>query len=190
MNQKRERGFTLLELIISMSIFSLISMMSYGGLKTVLDGREISEKVIDRLAEVEMAMTILKRDVMHMVVKPTAGSDQLEFIRAGRTNPLKQKRSSLQRIRYQISGTSIIRDSEEASSLESFPELQTTEVLQRVKNLTFQIINKESADKTTPSSQPFAIAVIINIEDFGEIRSIISLPLQQLPEKNEEKKES
>jgi len=39
-NSRLTRGFTLLELLIALSIFSVMAVMAYGGLKTVLDGHQ------------------------------------------------------------------------------------------------------------------------------------------------------
>ena len=115
-SSKRQRGLTLLELLIALAIFSLISLMSYGGLKTVLDGREGGERVADRLSEIEIAFSIFERDLLQIVKRPIRGSygeresafigneeeSLLEFTRGGRSNPLHRIRSSLLRVRYQF----------------------------------------------------------------------------------------
>ena len=44
-------GFTLLELLIALAIFGLLSVMSYSGLTTVLDQHARTDAAADRLGE-------------------------------------------------------------------------------------------------------------------------------------------
>lgn len=111
----RQRGLTLLELLLALSIFSLVSVMAYGGLKTVLDIRAGGDQLSDQLAEIEMAFMRFERDFIQLVRRPVRGEygdllspwiglnhdeTTLEFTWGGRPNPLQRPRASLVRVRY------------------------------------------------------------------------------------------
>ena len=48
-----KRGFTLLELLVALSIFSILSVMAYGGLQSVITAKQSTEKAADRVSEIE-----------------------------------------------------------------------------------------------------------------------------------------
>ena len=50
---KIERGFTLIELMVSLSIFAILSILAYGALKSVLDTRTQGNQHMDNLTRVE-----------------------------------------------------------------------------------------------------------------------------------------
>lgn len=115
--KRHSSGFTLLELIIAISIFSVLSVMAYGGLKTVLDARDANQKVARRVAEVQLAMLRVSNDLQHAVERTvrdafgsplpsmmTLQSEQflLEWTRSGYSNLGEYKRSNLQRVAYNL----------------------------------------------------------------------------------------
>ena len=48
----RQHGFTLLELLVALAIFSLVAVMAYGGLTSVLDQQFATEEIAGELAQV------------------------------------------------------------------------------------------------------------------------------------------
>lgn len=126
----RDKGFTLLELLVAMSIFALLSIMAYAGLDTVLDTRRILEENMDRLSEVQKSVLFISRDIRQIVdrgirdeygdYQPALSASSLnvgldtpiiEFTHSGYSNPLGAKRSHLQRIAYHLKDNVLYRDS-------------------------------------------------------------------------------
>ena len=114
------RGFTLLELLIALAIFGLLSVMSYSGLRSVLDQHAHTEAVADRLAELQKLYLVMQRDIEQIVPRPIrgeygdespalAGSEALQFTRGGWSNPLGRPRSSLQRVGYAFDDDALVR---------------------------------------------------------------------------------
>ncbi|MGB5261123.1 MAG: type II secretion system minor pseudopilin GspJ [Gammaproteobacteria bacterium] len=113
-------GFTLLELLIALAIFGLLSVMSYSGLKTVLDQHARTDAAADRLGEVQKIYLLMQRDIEQIVPRPVRGeytdelpalegSEVLQFTRGGWSNPLQHPRSNLQRVGYAFQDDELVR---------------------------------------------------------------------------------
>ncbi|MBT4132006.1 MAG: type II secretion system minor pseudopilin GspJ [Candidatus Marinimicrobia bacterium] len=150
-----QQGFTLLELLIALSIFSLISLISFGGLKTVLNGQASGEKVVDQLAELEMAISIFERDLLQIVKRPVRDSygdvrsafignleqsGMLEFTHTGRANPLKLNRSALQRVRYEYNDKEWTRKSWSLLDRAQNSKPQQQRLLSQLEHLTVRFL--------------------------------------------------
>jgi len=112
------RGFTLIEVLVSMAIFAVISVMAYGGLMVVLEQREYADAQASQWREVQLAMQLITRDLQQLQPRPVRDEigDRhegalvarpgslyaLELTRGGWTNPAAQPRATLQRVAYRI----------------------------------------------------------------------------------------
>lgn len=125
-SQNKNRGFTLLELLIAMIIFSIMSLMAYGGLANMLKSNEATEEYDQDLKSLQRAMMFIERDFRQLVPRPrrvdytnlaaalSSGLDAegvVEFTRSGNPNPANQLRSSLQRIQYDLEDKKLLRKS-------------------------------------------------------------------------------
>ena len=121
---RKMAGFTLLELLISIVIFALVAAMAYSGLNNVLIARTQTEARTQELYKLQMAMTLMERDIEQSVDRPVRdeygesqaafvaneyGDYLLEFTRTGWLNPLNLPRSHLQRIAYSLKDEKLIR---------------------------------------------------------------------------------
>ena len=116
----RNNGFTLLELLIALAIFGLLSVMSYSGLRSVMDQHARTEEVADRLAELQKIYLVMQRDIEQIVPRSIrdeygdqlpalVGDEFLQFTRGGWSNPLQRPRSSLQRVGYAFEDDELVR---------------------------------------------------------------------------------
>jgi len=69
MLNRKSRGFTLLELMIAISIFSIVSLLSMGGLSSVLDTQKHTEENLHQLTRIQMAFTILSRELQQFSLR-------------------------------------------------------------------------------------------------------------------------
>jgi general secretion pathway protein J len=113
-------GFTLLELLVALAIFSLIAVMAYGGLETVLNQQAQTEANAERLAGLQKTYLVVQRDIEQAVPRairdefgdeqaPLVGTTLFQFTRGGWNNPLDQPRSTLQRVGYSLEERQLIR---------------------------------------------------------------------------------
>lgn len=153
---KTMRGFTLLELLISLVIFGLIAAMAYSGLNNVLIARSQTEAKVQQLYKLQMALTMMERDVEQAVDRPTRdeygdekpalvgneyGDYLLEFTRDGWLNPLSSPRSSLQRVAYSIKDEKLIRTIWYVLDRAQDSQHYDTVLLDDVKNLEFRYLD-------------------------------------------------
>jgi general secretion pathway protein J len=116
-----QRGFTLIEILVAMAIFTLIGLASTGLLTTVIDSNSLSQERFEKLQLLQRAMVTIERDIQQAVSRPTRvdgekreivmaggeldGSDDdgIGFVRGGWHNPqLMLPRSTLQYVAYRL----------------------------------------------------------------------------------------
>jgi general secretion pathway protein J len=113
-------GFTLLELLVALAIFSLIAVMAYGGLETVLNQHARTEENAESLAVLQKTYLLMQRDIEQMVPRairdefgdqqaPLIGTSLFQFTRGGWNNPANHPRSTLQRVGYSLEDRQLIR---------------------------------------------------------------------------------
>ncbi|WP_252176323.1 type II secretion system minor pseudopilin GspJ [Endozoicomonas sp. 4G] len=120
----RSKGFTLLELMIAILLFAMISTAAYKLFDSVSRAQQVTDGILDNLDEIQRAQLILEKDLFQLAARPVRdefGDRQpavqspspngfaLEFTRAGWRNPLKELRSNLQRVAYNLEDDELVR---------------------------------------------------------------------------------
>lgn len=118
------RGFTLIELLIAIAVFSVMSVMAYGGLSQIIQNSSHSKLELQRLQSIQRAVLSISRDLTQVIerdIRDEYGNTQpflladnsidylLEFTRNGRRNPAKMQRSHLLRVAYQHEDGKLLR---------------------------------------------------------------------------------
>lgn len=126
MNNRRSKGFTLLEVLIAMAITAFVALIATTSLSRVMDGVQSLRATADRTYEVNRAWMIISRDLRHFSERPVRDEfGQIEpalsggvlarfilsFTRAGWHNPNAHPRSNLQRVNYRLEDDALWRDS-------------------------------------------------------------------------------
>jgi general secretion pathway protein J len=65
-----QQGFTLLEILIALAIFSIMSMMAYTGLAAVLDARASTVPRAEQLAQLQATLYLLNEDLSQIINRP------------------------------------------------------------------------------------------------------------------------
>lgn len=124
---RRQRGFTLLEMILALAIFAILGITGLYLLQTVIRTDGISQEKSQRLAELQRAFAIIDRDFSAMRLRPvrtstpgvfdpalkaehsnSTNNDAITFTQAAWFNPGAQlPRSTLQRVTYQLQKRSV-----------------------------------------------------------------------------------
>ncbi len=123
---RRSAGFTLIEVLLAMAITAFVAVVAYTGLSTAITAAEVNEAQATRLAEVQIAVSLLERDLRHASPRPIIdeyGSMQdalqggvftpypLQLTRIGWDNPRNLRRGEIQRVRYFLEDRELWRQS-------------------------------------------------------------------------------
>lgn len=204
---KTQRGFTLLELIIVIAIFGVMSAMAYGGLNSVLKSRVHIEKALERTSELQKSYMRLRNDFQEARNRPvrdgygdpqpafvTDHDGNVAFSRAGWRNPMGQPRSSLERViyRYDTDKKTLIRSSYRVldQAQDSKPVDQV--LLENVEEVQWRYLDanrewggewpsRNSHSTTSSTVPPLAVELTLRTTDFGELRYLFRLGMDPLP---------
>lgn len=70
-------GFTLMEVLIALFIFSILAILTMRGLQTTFAAKKQSKEVLDQLAELEIAYSVIQQDIEQIinrnVLEPNGG---------------------------------------------------------------------------------------------------------------------
>ncbi len=197
---KISQGFTLLELLVALTLFALISIMAYSGLNTILTVHAHVDQQATQLAQLQIAFTGLRRDLEQAIDRPIRdeygdrqpaiqGSyDHLELTRSGWRNPAQRPRSTLQRVAYHVEDNKLWRAYWEVldRSQDSRPfqvELLTDITQFKLRYLDDQLQWHEQwppLATTSVTNQlpilPKAIEVTFTLSDWGKLTRLFGLP--------------
>jgi general secretion pathway protein J len=191
-----QRGFTLLELVVVIAIFGVMSVMAYGGLHSVLDSRERVETALQRTAALQKAYLRLRNDLEHVEARPvrnefglaqpafvaTAELARTEFTRSGWRNPLGHERSNLERVSYRLDDKKLLRETWRVLDRAQDSPLAKTELLEGVKELRWRFLDagrqwqtrwpadlSQTGEASATTPPPRAVEVTLVTEDSGEL---------------------
>lgn len=202
----RHAGFTLLELLVALSVFSLVSVMAYSGLRTVLQSKQQTDLHAMRIHQLQSAVLMLERDIEQYVPRKVrdeygdeqpafstadTGARQLAFTHAGWSNPVATARSNLQRVAYGIEDEQLVRSSWSVLDRAQDSEPYQAILLDKVRELKIRYMDTNrkwqtqwppadlTPDEAIPS--PLAIEVTLSLEDLGDIRRVFPLFAEPIP---------
>ncbi len=192
------RGFTLLELLVAMAVFSVMSVMAFGGLRSVLDASQAAELRAERLGQLQMAFSVIGRDVEQAIgreIRDEYGDTQpplragaladgslLELSRAGWRNPAGAARSTLQRVAYRLEEETLYRDqwlvldrAQDSASAEAQLLTGVTDVRLRFLDGELQWHNQWPPLNRT-EVMPTAMEIVLELGEWGEITRLFRTP--------------
>jgi general secretion pathway protein J len=179
---KRKNGFTLIEILIALTIFSIMAVMGTTVLYSVFSARDRTTEHAVRLSDIQIAMVLLDRDITQILDAPLQlDNNAMEFTRGGMVNPLAaKKRSTLLRVSYSLHDKTLVRTINRLNQVIGTMRRDdiTLPLLKKVDKLDITYMDKRYQTHQTWRARqlPNAIRITLSLDDFGEISELYLLP--------------
>lgn len=201
----QQRGFTLLEVLIAISMTAIIGIGIWQMLSGVISAKKGVDRVSDEFSRMQQAIVILERDLAQIVFRPvrdeygqampavttTTGPWGIEFTRAGWRNPLQNARSDLQRVAYELVNGTLRRHYWQVLDRAQDSQAREQNLLEGVTELSWRFLDHEREwqeqwpsnaqlqslpiNGAAEASLPLAVEVIVDHRRFGRIRRLVDL---------------
>ena len=201
---KKNPGFTLVEVLIATFIFTIVSLITVTGLRTVLQSSSQTEEKSQQIAELETALLLLSRDFEEAILRPITNAKgaidgpfignptEVSFTKGGVPNPLGQfKRSTLQRIKYSFNSDSIERIVWQVLDQTSKSKTDSRKLLTNITDMSFEYLTDDGkfspawpANGSSSDALPSGIKVNISCEKWGKISQFYIIPASGLASEN------
>ena len=192
-------GFTLLELLIAISIFALLSLTAYAALDSAIKQKHMGEAQAENLRRIQTSLLYLERDLQQAVNRSSANGINLEaaleynqlapptlrLTHIGWSNPLGRPRGNLQRTAYEFKDGNLYRMSwQHLDSLQG-EEPQRALLLKDVEAWQMRLLDaqgqwQQAWPQRGPNGQvvaalPVVVELTLSIKGWGEIRRLIKV---------------
>lgn len=206
----KNKGFTLLEILVALFIFSILSLILASALKSVINAQGGTESKAERLRDLQMALLILSKDVTQAVNRPVivaSGKEEeamigrpltFTFTHGGLASQLGNiNRSTLQRTQYYWSENKLWRAS--WTVLDQAPQSQPTKrmLLANVTSMRIQYLDKNRnfqnnwpVEGGNARDLPQAVKITLNLSNWGDITQLYIIPIRTGNVSNENDKAS
>ncbi len=192
-----QSGFTLLELMVAITVFAFMSAAAYSGLHNSIKADENFRRSMKEVEAVQMTFVLLEKEIAQRVPRPIRdefgdeepalvleAGRELTFTRGGNFSALQMQQAELTRIRYglysRLEGDIFARSYWKNLDRVQGDEPLTTTLLKDIQKLEIKILdNQNTWHDSWPAPdntlKPRAVEVILEKEGWGEIRRLIQL---------------
>lgn len=198
---KRQSAFTLIEVLVALAIFGIMSALAYLSLAQTLDNSEMLGERMDRLQAIQRTMTALSTELLQATPRPIRddlggyepalrssfdGNFALELTHNGWPNSAGVPRSTQRRTAYRIEDNELVRYHWNVLDRTANSVPVATVLLDELDSLTFRFLqfNDEWVDQWPPLSAgaaanshilPRAVEITLVLPDEGELTRIVEM---------------
>ena len=199
----RARGFTLLEVLVAVVVFGIISVLAYGGYNQLIQQSDIVERSASRTRVIQSTVQRMTEDFAMLEPRPIrepigeslepalrAGGTRVETLadltRSGWTNPAGLSRSTLQRVTYRLLDNKLERAYWTALDRTLSTEPTSAVMLDKVRAVSFRFMDQNQTwhDQWPPLGysgadaarlRPIAVEITLELEDWGKIVRLVDV---------------
>lgn len=184
---KQANGFTLVELLVALLIFGMLSAAGVALLSFSVRGQEAVRGGLDHLAALRRTATLMSSDLSQAAPRLSRGEDGavaaafsgsgdgFAFVRRGWENPDGEARSSLQRVAYRLTDKGLERAS--YARTDGAAPAAAAVLLEGAANGTLRYRDgrggwHEVWDPESPMELPRAVELVVEVEGRGAVRQL------------------
>jgi general secretion pathway protein J len=198
----RTRGFTLVEVLVAIFVFAIVSAVAMGGYNELSKQSGIVAESAGRTRAVQSAVQRLSLDFSSLEPRPVreplgdavqpalradARSEQLaELTHSGWSNPAGVPRSTLQRVTYRLDDKKLVREYWVVLDRTLAGEPQSAVLLDRVTSMKMRFMDSNRtwheqwppmgySAPDAPRLRPIAVEFTLELEDWGEIKRLVEV---------------
>ncbi len=198
------RAFTLIEVLVALAVFGVLSMLAYSTLGSTLSNADYLSDRMNRLQSIQTTMRYLSTDLMQTAPRPVrselgdgylpalysslSGDFAIELTHSGWSNPAGLRRGTFQRVAYRIEDGKLLRYHWSVLDRTYANQPVVTELLDDIDGLYFRFYEAsgESTEVWPPRvqgggtsmrSRPRAVEIILSLSDQGEITRLLEVAL-------------
>jgi general secretion pathway protein J len=160
-------GFTLLELLIAMAIFSIVSVISYQAIDTSLTTRELTRERLDQISRLNYVFNRMQKELLQAVDRPVLNEvgnvlpglfvgghsePTIEFTHHGRIISIEPMQYTLQRTRYFLQDKKLYRQYWDVLDRVPDSQLHQQLLLDNIQAMSFEFID---VDQSTHKDWPY-----------------------------------
>jgi general secretion pathway protein J len=196
LNSRKADGFTLIEVLVAVLIFALLTAAAYASVDVLLRSRQALHVRAESLQNLQTALGRLERDLRQTLSAPVrdeygealdllrGGTNAIELTRAGLSNPLGVARARIERVQWALQDDALSRASFGVldRAVNSRPQIAT--MLSNVQAIRFSYFDggqwrnqwpRPDVPTDQPRLLPIAVAFEIDTADYGLLRRIVPL---------------
>lgn len=192
MKKIRQKGFTLLEILVAVFIIGIISVIMVRGLQIVISTKNNLERNDAQMQQLNLTMSFLAGDMHNLINRPITqangqsvaavlmhddATETLEFSRGGVSNPLARERSTVQRDAYQLKNGELIRVTWPVLDQVSHSIPTSRTLLKNITYIKWEFLGNDNRfytgwPATGASNQPLpkAVQVTFTIKKLGTVK--------------------
>ncbi|MBT8087394.1 MAG: type II secretion system minor pseudopilin GspJ [Gammaproteobacteria bacterium] len=175
MNASARRGFTLIEVLVALAVFGVLSLLAYMSLSQTLANSDMLGERMTRLQSIQKTVSYLGSELLQVAPRPVrvelggvplpalqsslASEFALQLTRGGWPNFAGAPRSTMQRVAYRIEDGDLLRYHWYVLDRTISSQPVGTVMLEDVSSLTFRFLrsNDDWVDQWPPLSAQAAI---------------------------------
>lgn len=199
------RGYTLIEVMVALAVFAVMTVLATNGLYSVIQNRDILNQKNQILASQQIAIALISKDMAQIIDRPIIdasgqkqksflGNNQyLEFTRTGFQNPLGLKQSSLQRVAYFWNEKGLQRKTWQVLDPVEVNENETQLLIPGAQEVTWRYVNfqqkklsnwpplpdAKTQEEPAPTF-PDAVVLAIKLPNWGKLELLFPIKAKSL----------
>ncbi len=194
---KTASGFTLLEVMVALAMFAVISVAAFTSLTQVQKAHDFSNEKMDNMTQLQLAIRKLEQDLSQITLRPIRNeSDEtipalktfsqdnfyLEFTRSGTDESISLNKTKLLRVAYYIKDKKLYRKIWYQLDRSSDEKAEAYVILNKINSAKIEYFDDKNQSKTAWSSEtgggqtlPMAIKISFDLEGLGKLERLFEM---------------